>query len=75
MTQTETLCHCGKPLHYSNQLMKEYVEYQVNRLGETIRVTSLATGKTYLVQRHYIALHGLKEAELDELGFEEIKTA
>ena len=41
------------------------------RLGEFIPVTD-AHGRTWKVQRHYRALHGLVESELCRLGFEQI---
>ncbi len=67
----EPLCHCGRPLHYSTAKKRELVEQVVRECGPYIRVT---VGKhTYLVQRHYIALHGLKASELPTLGFEEVR--
>jgi hypothetical protein len=67
------LCHCGKPLHYLNLDVQRVVEEFVRLHGTHIRVT--VGGRTWLVQRHYIALHGLKAAELPRLGFEEITAA
>lgn len=62
-------CPCGRPLHYTNPKIQEVVETLVRDLGENIPVT--VGEKTYLVSRHYIALHGLKASELPDLGFPE----
>jgi len=67
---SEALCHCGQPLHYSDQKIRAMVEHWVERLGEHIIVTD-ESGRKFKVPRHYIALHGIKAAELDSLGFEE----
>lgn len=66
-------CHCGKPLHYDNYDIKEAVEDLISFKGEYVKVRSICTEKTYLVPRHYIALHGIKERLLDTYGFEEVK--
>ena len=62
-------CHCGQPLHYQDARIQASVELLVRLLGEYMPVR--AGGRTWLVQRHYIALHGIKAAELPFLGFEE----
>lgn len=69
----EELCHCGKPaLHYNNPHVKEMMLRMVETYGPTVNVT---VGKrTWIVPRHYIALHGLVAAELPSLGFPEITT-
>ncbi len=51
------LCPCGQPLHYSNRRTREFVEDLIADLGPTVRV--IIPQGTYLVPRHYIALHGL----------------
>ncbi len=61
------LCHCGKPLHYSDPHIERLVRRLIGIKGELIRVT--AGGRTWLVPRHYIALHGLKAGEIEKLGF------
>lgn len=68
-------CHCGQPLHYSSKAkaIENYINDMCAKHGDYIDVTSMATGKTYKVQRHYIALHGIKGYELDNYGFEEVK--
>ncbi len=67
-------CHCGKPLHYIDEDVKRYVFLTIDKLGEYINVTD-SSGRTWRVQRHYIALHGIKEQELSTLGFEEVTDA
>ena len=64
---SETLCHCGKPLHYTDPRIQHWVERQIEALGPTVDVT--VAGVTWLVDRHFIALHGIKAAELPRLGF------
>jgi hypothetical protein len=36
---TPELCHCGKPLHYSDPSTQGAVEKLIEQLGPTIRVT------------------------------------
>lgn len=64
MAQTERLCPCGKPLHYASPENEAMVEELVAQLGEDVRVT--VGDRSWLVPRHYIALHGLKAWELAE---------
>ena len=70
---SEELCHCGKTLHYSDKLIEAYMHKLVAEKGRYIDITSYYGNKTYKVDRHYIALHGIKGNFLDKLGFEEIK--
>jgi len=49
------------------------VEEYVRQLGECVTVS--VNGRAWRVPRHYIALHGLKAAELPFLGFEEVREA
>jgi hypothetical protein len=67
------LCHCGKPLHYSDKEIESYMNKIVQEKGRYIDITSYYGNKTYKVDRHYIALHGIMGNFLDKLGFEEIK--
>jgi hypothetical protein len=69
------MCHCGKLIHYTDKKIERYVLDTCKANGEYVNVTSTATGKTYRVQRHYIALHGIKEDLLDSYGFVEIENA
>jgi hypothetical protein len=70
------MCACGEPLHYSDPNIQELVEKQIAASGEYATITLLTTGQKFLVQKHFIALHGVKAAELPELvkkyGFEEV---
>jgi hypothetical protein len=66
----QTMCACGRPLHYRDPLLQEFVQRMVDELGENIRVTTRE--RTWLVPRHYLALHGLKAWELEKLGFPEV---
>lgn len=62
-------CACGRPLHYSNPETQKRVEQMVADLGENVKIT--VGLRSYLVPRHYIALHGIKASELPTLGFPE----
>lgn len=64
-------CACGKPLHYLDPQEEEYVESLVIELGPMVKVKVL-DGRCYWVQRHFIALHGLKGWEIPEQGWEEV---
>jgi hypothetical protein len=64
------MCHCGRPVHYTDPVIERTVRELIRQLGEYIKVT--VNGRTWLVQRHYIALHGIKGSELPDLGFQEI---
>jgi len=66
----EKMCACGKPLHYSDPKNEQMVQRFVNELGENERVS--VGGRTWMVPRHYIALHGIAARELPTLGFEEV---
>lgn len=62
------MCHCGRPLHYGNPGLEAYVNEMVAMLGERVEVS--VDRRTWLVPRHYIALHGLQAEALPSLGFE-----
>ena len=73
MSETvKELCPCGKPLHYTDANIRAYVDGMISTKGPTIDVTT--PSGSYRVPRHYIALHGIKAAELPWLaqkyGFE-----
>jgi len=59
-------CACGRPLHYTDPAVQATVDRLVRAKGEYIEVE--CQGRRYSVQRHYIALHGLKAADLEELA-------
>jgi hypothetical protein len=64
------LCACGQPLHYTDPARRAWVEDCIARLGPVVQVTLGL--RTWVVPRHYIALHGLRAAELPGLGFPEV---
>lgn len=64
-------CACGQPLHYSDPALQEQIQKLVDELGECIDI-NIGTG-TWAVPRHYIALHGIKAAEIPSLGFERVR--
>ena len=63
------LCHCGKPLHYTDMVIKSMVEVLIEELGEFVPIH--ARGKTWIVPRHYIALHGVSAQTIHLMGFKE----
>ncbi len=67
----ENMCHCGKPLHYSNKSMQSLIEEMNARMGSEYLIVKVGV-RRYLVQRHYIALHGLAATEIAKLGFREV---
>lgn len=71
--RTEDLCPCGKPLHYSDPRIRTIVDSMIELHGRTVRVQAPG-GLAFKVPRHYIALHGIKGADLRSLaatyGFE-----
>jgi hypothetical protein len=66
----DELCACGRPLHYATAHHRRWVEQLIADLGPAVKVT--VAGRSWMVSRHYIALHGLKAVELPTLGFMEI---
>ena len=58
-------CACGLPLHYRDKAKEVEIQTLVDELGEWMPV-SVGIDR-YLVQRHYIALHGLKGDEVRSL--------
>ena len=60
-------CACGRPLHYSSPAVEQAMRQVVAQLGERTRVTT--PDGTFLVPRHYVALHGLAADELPGHGF------
>src|SRR5262245_51497182 len=63
-------CACGKPLHYESAETQASIERLCAEQGENVVVT--VGQRSWLVQRHYIALHGIKSVQLATLGFPEI---
>ncbi len=60
------MCACGKPLHFTNKINERNVEILVRELGECAKVET--PKGTYMVPRTYIALHGIKSAEIPSLA-------
>lgn len=73
-----TKCVCGLPLHYTKDeegcKLHTMVEAFVHRLGPDTPVTT--PSGTWMVPRHYIALHGIRGSTLAEIaaqyGFKKI---
>lgn len=70
MNTKPELCHCGKPLHYADPVQETIMRKMVETFGNNVVVS--AQGRSWLVPRHYIALHGIYEPDLPRLGFTEI---
>lgn len=66
------LCHCGRPLHYNDLVIRRIVEAMNDEFGEYVTVVHV-DGRRWKVPRHCIALHGLKGRDVDSLGFEECR--
>jgi hypothetical protein len=60
------MCPCGKPLHYQDRDKRRNVDELIARLGLEVPVT--CEGRTWLVSRHYIALHSFDASELPVLA-------
>lgn len=60
------LCPCGQPLHYGNEATQRMVEDMIKRLGVSMPV--VVDGRTWMVPRHWIALHGLLSADIPLLA-------
>lgn len=70
-SKTNGKCWCGRPFHYKNKEFEKQVCEVVERFGEYITVEQ--DGKKYQVQRHWIALHGIKGKDISKLGFREVQ--
>lgn len=68
--QQEELCHCGRSLHYTDEVVEGFTKDLIKTLGPTVKVN--VGNRTWEVERHYIALHGVRAAELPDLGFPEV---
>ena len=66
----DEVCACGRPLHYANAHHRRWVEHLIADLGPDVKVT--VGERSWMVPRHYIALHGIKARELPSLGFPEV---
>lgn len=64
-------CHCGKELHYTDQIIMKRMEKIVEIYGETLFV--MVNGRIFKVPRHFIVLHDeFTFEDVDKFGFEEI---
>jgi hypothetical protein len=61
-----TYCACGSPLHYRDPAVFRQVQSFVEARGPDLIM--VAPGGSYRVQRHSLALHGLKVNDLPELA-------
>lgn len=61
-------CACGRPLHYANPAQRQITERLIAASAPDVEVC--VNGRTWLVQRHYLALHGPRD--LDKMKFPEI---
>lgn len=60
----DVLCACGQPLHYRNEHTRAMVEQLIASAGGDLFVTVHVDGRVFRVQRHYIALHGIRADDL-----------
>lgn len=56
-------CACGLSLHYSDPEIERYMTWLTETKGEFQKITIPPYG-SWMVQRHYIALHGISGPEL-----------
>ncbi len=64
-------CACGEKLHYTDPEKEKRCKELFDQLGDFIEVID-SKNRRFRVQRHYIALHGIKEVDLAELGFTQL---
>lgn len=64
-------CACGYPLHYTSPIVQAIVERYIATLGPDLSVQ--CGDRTWLVPRHYLALHGLDGRLIHSLGFLEVR--
>lgn len=56
------LCACGQPLHYTDPNVQFFIEKLCEMYGERIKVSCM--GRSWMVPRHYLALHYVRGEEL-----------
>jgi hypothetical protein len=66
----EERCPCGHPLHYTRPESRAFVENLIAELGPDMLITT--PEGSWLVPRHYVALHGVAGKDLSALGFPKI---
>jgi len=64
------MCARGKPPHYNDPHIRALVEKMIELEGEEIKVR--VGRRTWLAPRHFIALHGLRAADLPDSDFVEV---
>jgi hypothetical protein len=72
LTDDTVYCHCGRVLHYPTAEAEQQMRRTVARYGPSLYVSDGAV--VYIVQRHYVALHGFTGASLPGLGFPTVTT-
>lgn len=70
LVELDLLCACGQPLHYLRPETEAAMRRVVRLQGAKLKVT--VGHRSWLVPRHYLALHGLRAEELPALGFQEV---
>lgn len=72
MSETPEHCACGRPLHYTQPTTERMVRALIAKAGEYVTIRVM--GRSWRVQRHYIALHGIhaQDLVLGLLPFEEL---
>ena len=67
----DDLCYCGMPLHYQCKKTEKQMNEIVQTMGRYTHVVH--NDKTYKVDRHFIALHGIRGDLMHAYGFDEVK--
>ena len=62
MAVEQTHCACGRLLHYTDPAVEEVMMRIVKEKGENVIID--CGGEKYSVQRHFIALHGVRGLDL-----------
>jgi hypothetical protein len=73
VSENEERCHCGRLLHYNSPMVERLMRKLVDEYGRYATMVHADSGRTFLVDKHFIALHGITGAELLTGGFREIE--
>jgi len=68
------MCHCGRPIHYTDDGVKEFAFRNIKVYGDWVDITD-SYDRIWKVQRHYAFLHPSRVAPYSDfttLGFEEV---
>lgn len=68
--RVRTVCACGRPLHYNSPAVERIGKLQTELYGPMVPITTQQG--TWLVQRHFVLLHGLRAMDLPSLPFAKI---